>query len=136
MGILIDSSALIAIERKGTKVSSYVKGREEEEMFISVISASELSHGVYRAKDPATKVKRQAFVEAVLSAFPILEIDLAIARSHAQLWSAMEAAGIMIGLHDSWLAATCLVHELSIVTGNVREFSRVPGLRVEAFAFT
>ena len=135
MGILIDSSVLIAIERKGTKVSSYVKGREEEKMFISVVSASELLHGVNRAKDPATKARRHAFVEAVLSAFPVLEIDLAIARSHAQLWGAMEADGIMIGLHDSWLAATCLVYELSIVTGNVNEFSRVPGLRVEEFVF-
>lgn len=133
MGVLIDSSALIAIERKGTNVSSYVKGREDEEMFISAVSASELLHGVYRAKDPATKARRHAFVEAVLDAFPILEIDLAIARSHAHLWSAMEESGIMIGLHDSWIAATCLVHNLSIVTENVGEFSRVPNLRVETW---
>jgi tRNA(fMet)-specific endonuclease VapC len=37
----------------------------------------------------------------------------------------------MIGAHDAWLAATCLAHGLTLVTGNVREFQRVHGLRVE-----
>ena len=38
--------------------------------------------------------------------------------------------GVMIGLHDSWLAATCLAHGLRILTGNAREFRRVGGLEV------
>ena len=116
MGILIDSNVLIAIERKKVDVSSFIRGREDEEMFLSVVSASELLHGVYHAKEPGIRSKRRAFVEAVLSAFPVLEIDLATARSHAQLWSDLEEEGIMVGLHDSWLAATCLAHGLAIVT--------------------
>jgi len=101
--------------------------------FLSVISASELLHGVYRASTPRVRANRLAFVEAVLSSFPLLEIDLATARSHAKLWSQLEQRGDMIGVHDSWLAATCLAHGLKLATGNVREFTRVSGLEVEAW---
>lgn len=61
----------------------------------------------------------------------MLVIDLATARSHAQLWAGLARRGTMIGVHDSWLAATCLAHSLSLATANLREFKRVPGLDVE-----
>ncbi|MCX6348398.1 MAG: type II toxin-antitoxin system VapC family toxin [Candidatus Aureabacteria bacterium] len=131
MGILIDSSVFINVERSGTDVSAYIKGREEEDAFLSVIAASELLHGVHRAADPQTKAKRLAFVEGVLAAFPVLAIDLATARSHAQLWADLARRGKMIGVHDAWLAAACLAHGLRLATFNVREFKRVPGLDVE-----
>jgi tRNA(fMet)-specific endonuclease VapC len=131
MGILLDSSILIALERNGKSLASRVAGREAEGMFLSVISASELLHGVHRATTAEIRAKRLAFVEAILKAIPILEIDLATARSHAQLWSQLVQKGEMIGVHDSWLAATCLAHGLTLVTGNIGEFRRVPGLAVE-----
>ena len=133
MGVLIDGNVLINLEREVRDLSSLVRGREEEEVFLSPISASELLHGVHRAKSPKIRARRLAFVEAVLAAFPLLEIDLATARSHAQLWSALEKRGEMIGVHDAWLAATCLAHGLTLVTQNVRAFARVPGLHVEVW---
>jgi tRNA(fMet)-specific endonuclease VapC len=42
--------------------------------------------------------------------------------------------GRLIGPHDLWLAAMCLAHGLTMVTANVREFTRVPGLVVESWA--
>ncbi len=131
MGILIDSSILINFERLGTDVSACIRGREEEDMFLSVISASELLHGVHRATDQKVKAKRLAFVEGVLAALPVLAIDVATARSHALLWAGLARSGKMIGVHDSWLAAVCLAHDLRLATGNLREFQRVPGLDVE-----
>ena len=131
MGIIIDSCLLIHFERNGTDVSNYVQGREEENLFLSVVSASELLHGVHRAKDPKIKAKRLAFVEGVLAALPILQIDLATARSHAQMWADLAARGEMIGVHDSWIAATCLAHGLILATNNLREFRRVSGLVIE-----
>jgi tRNA(fMet)-specific endonuclease VapC len=131
MGILIDSSIFINAERSGTDVSSYIGGREEQDAFLSVVSASELLHGVHRAVDSRTRARRLAFVEGVLAAIPLIAIDLPTARSHAQLWADLVRSGKMIGAHDSWLAATCLAHGLSLATGNVREFKTVPGLHVE-----
>ena len=131
MGVLIDSSVLIHFERSGTDISVYVEDREEEQVFLSVISASELLHGVHRARDKRIKAKRLAFVEGLVGALPVLAIDLARARSHSLLWADLAQKGKMIGVHDSWLAATCLAHDLRLATSNLREFERVPGLDVE-----
>jgi tRNA(fMet)-specific endonuclease VapC len=131
MGILIDSSVLIDFERSGADISACIRGHESEETFLSVISASELLQGVHRATDQNVKARRLAFVEGILAALPILEIDVGTARSHSQLWAELARRGKMIGVHDSWIAATCLAHGLRLATSNLREFRRVPGLDVE-----
>lgn len=131
MGVLIDASVLIGFERSGEEARGWVEGREEEAFFLSVVTASELLHGVHRARDPGVRSRRGAFVEAVLERFPLLDIDLATARAHAGAWAELSAAGTPIGAHDLWLAASCLAHGLALATLNVREFRRVPGLRVE-----
>ena len=131
MGVLIDTSILIAYERGQLDVAARVAGREEEEFFLSVISASELLHGAHRAAEAAVRARRLAFVEAVLSRFPILEIDLSVARAHAVLWSHLAQRGEMIGVHDSWIAATCIARDLTVITANTAEYQRVAGLKVE-----
>ena len=131
MAVLIDTSILIAYERGQLDVAARVAGRQAEEAFLSVISASELLHGVHRASDPAIRARRLAFVEAILARFPVFDIDLETARTHAALWSSLAQRGEMIGVHDSWIAATCIARDLTLITGNVREFNRVAGLRVE-----
>lgn len=131
MAVLIDTSILVAFERGQLDVAARVTGREAEEAFLSVISASELLHGAHRAADPAIRARRLAFVEAILARFPVLEIDLEVARAHAALWSDLAQQGEMIGGHDAWIAATCIARDLTLVTANTREFNRVPGLRVE-----
>jgi tRNA(fMet)-specific endonuclease VapC len=131
VGALIDASVLIGFERSGEGIGGRITGREDEEFFVSVVTASELLHGVHRASSEGVRVRRSAFVEAILERFPILAIDVATARAHARAWAALTAAGKPIGAHDLWIAASCLAHGHSLVTLNVREFERVPGLRVE-----
>ena len=131
MAVLIDASILIEHERGRLDLAQHLAHRQREEFFLSVVTASELLHGVYRAVQPEVRAKRSAFVEAILERFPLLLVDLATARAHAQLWAELAVAGMMIGPHDLWLAATCLGHGLTMVTANLREFARVPGLAVE-----
>jgi tRNA(fMet)-specific endonuclease VapC len=133
MGVLIDSSVLIGWERTGIDLARAVAGRETEAAYLSVITVSELLHGVHRAPSARVRNRRLAYVEAILRGFPVLEVDSATARVHAQTWAAMEAAGTRIGAHDLWLAATCLMHDLRMVTHNLREFRSVPGLEIEAW---
>jgi len=133
MGFLIDSSVFIDWERGSLDLKEKVEGRKEEDFYLSVISVSELLNGVHRAVDPNVKNRRSAFVEAIFSRFPILPIDLNTARIHAQLWAELSAQGNKIGSHDSWLAATCLAHGFTMITGNIREFKRVSGLSVETW---
>jgi tRNA(fMet)-specific endonuclease VapC len=122
VAVLIDASILIEHERGRLDLPLHLAHRQ-----------SELLHGVYRAGQPEVRAKRSAFVEAILERFPLLPVDLATARAHAQVWAELAAAGKMIGPHDLWLAATCLAHGLTMITANVREFARVPGLAVEVW---
>ncbi len=131
MDVLIDASILIEAERARLDLAAHVYGREGDEFFLSVVTVSELLHGVHRARAPQQRARRSAYVEAIIARFPILEIDLAAARAHAQLWAELASQRTLIGPHDLWLSAVCLAHGLAIVTANVREFERVPGLVVE-----
>jgi tRNA(fMet)-specific endonuclease VapC len=134
MAVLIDASILIDAERGRLDLEPHVARHGEEEAFLSVVTASELLHGVHRATASDVRARRSAFVEGLLERFPLLSVDFACARAHAQLWADLRQAGALIGPHDLWLAATCVAHGLIMVTANVREFSRVPGLDLEVWA--
>ncbi|NLO28849.1 MAG: type II toxin-antitoxin system VapC family toxin [Actinobacteria bacterium] len=134
MGVLIDASILIESERGRLDLEPHVERHGDNEAFLSVITASELLHGVHRATVPDVRARRAAFVEGVLERFPLLSVDLTCARAHARLWAELRQTGAVIGPHDLWLAATCVAHGLTMVTGNVREFARVPGLDLEVWA--
>lgn len=131
MGIVFDATVLIDFERGRIDLAQRISGREREAFFLSVISASELLHGVFRAATVEARSKRAAFVESVLSGFPLLTIDLATARIHAQLWADLASRGKIIGAHDLWIGATCIAHGHVLATANLRDFERIPGLQVE-----
>lgn len=126
-GWLIDTSVLVDAERG---VAGLARVPADGEHLISVITLSELLHGVHRAPHGPLRARRQAFVDAVVAGIEALPITGDVARVHAELWSALDAAGEAIGAHDLWIAATALAHELTVATANAREFSRVPGLDV------
>jgi len=130
MGLIFDSSVLIAAERGRLRFVDYCASLGEEEVFLAAITASELLHGVERAASPAQRSRRAAFVEGLLAHFPVLEFDLDVARHHARLWGGLASAGLVIGPHDMLIAATALRHGFGLVTLNVEEFRRVPGLAV------
>jgi tRNA(fMet)-specific endonuclease VapC len=134
VGVLIDASILIEAERGRLDLEPHIVCHSEDEAFLSVITASELLHGVHRAALPDARARRSAFVEGVLDRFPVLPVDLATARTHSWLWAEMRRTGVSVGPHDLWLAATCVAHGLTMITGNIREFARVPGLDLEVWA--
>jgi predicted nucleic acid-binding protein len=133
VAVLIDASILIEAERGRLQLEACVARRQHDESFLSVIAASELLRGVHRALEPQQRGRRSAFVEGILERFPLLQIDLATARAHAQVWAVLGAAGTLIGKHDLWLAAACIAHWLTMVTANTRDFARVPGLELEVW---
>lgn len=128
-GWLIDTSVLVDAERGGGALG---RVPEDEEHSISVITVSELLHGVHRAVDGARRTQRQAFVEHVLSELETIPATSEVARIHAEIWAQLEASGEVIGTHDLWIAATAMAHGMRIATSNAQEFERVPGLSVLA----
>ncbi len=127
-GVLIDTTVLIDAEREGDWLERIAGDRERA---ISVVTVSELLHGVHRSSG-ATRLRRQSFVEHVLSAFDPIPITETVARVHATVWAHLAAAGTLIGAHDLWIAATAVTHGLDLATGDATSFRRVPGLTVHA----
>ena len=125
---MIDTSVLVGWERDDSILSADALAQREE-CAISVITVSELLHGVYRARG-ARRAQRGAFVEHLLAGLEPLPITEPVARTHAEVWADLSARGATIGAHDLWIAATCLAHGLGLVTCDRRAFTRVRGLRL------
>ena len=89
--------------------------------------------GVHRADSEARRKRRSGFVEAILAGVSVLDFTIAVARRYAQLYAELSQQGRLIGAHDMIIAATALHHNLSLLTDNVEEFSRVAGLSVVPF---
>jgi tRNA(fMet)-specific endonuclease VapC len=130
LALLIDTDLLIDLERGvGTPAVEQLLG--EEERAISVITVSELLHGVVRATG-ARRTRRSAFVEHLLGELHALPITEPVARVHAGIWAALAQRGAVIGAHDLWIAATALTYGLGVATRNAADFERIDGLRVIA----
>jgi len=83
MGLILDSSVLIAAERHGknarqvlTAVRTHIG---ETEVGTSVVTLIELAHGAARADTPQRRLKRQEFMEELISAMPVYPVTVAIA---------------------------------------------------------
>jgi tRNA(fMet)-specific endonuclease VapC len=134
MGLIFDSSVLIYLERNLQDVEKIIAGKEEEPYGISVITVSELLHGVHRADSEKRRLEREAFVERVIELFPAYPFDLNVARIYARIWANLVRRGIAIGAHDLMIGASCISLGFSVVTSDVRDFERIPGLKIEKFS--
>jgi len=130
MGLILDSSVLIADERGVFDMPGFLRQFPGQQPVITAITASELLHGVERAQDPGRKARRKLHVEQILGSMVVQPFDLAQDRSHARSWAELESRGLMIGPHDLQIAAAGLTLGHEVATLNVKEFQRVWGLRV------
>ena len=97
------------------------------DLAVSVLVEHELRYGF--ARNPA--VKSCPLIEQLLALIPSLPLTRPIANRAAALRSDLAAAGTPIGPYDLLIAATALEHNATLVTNNVREFARLPGLLFE-----
>jgi predicted nucleic acid-binding protein len=130
VAVLIDTSMLVDLER-GVANPVIDAAIGEQGRAISVITVSELLHGVRRATG-ARRNQRSAFVEHLLTQLPSIAITERVARVHADVWAQLEQCGQPIGAHDLWIAATAVAHGMAVATLNASEFARVSGLHVIA----
>jgi tRNA(fMet)-specific endonuclease VapC len=146
MGTLLDTTVFIDLERAVRRLPpgsamAEVSGRLgeqlglDEEVGIATITASELLHGVHRAS-PERRARREAFVEAVLAAFPSLPFDLLAARVHARIWAELAATGHDTGAHDRLIAATAIAAGWRVGTANLQHFDRIAGLDIVTVTLT
>lgn len=130
MGILIDTNVFIAAEKNKQPLETQTS-LADVPVYISAITASELLVGVHYA-DAKRRVRRSAFVEAILQTLPVLPFTLEVARVHSELFAYLSKKGKLIGAHDLLIAATALAHDCRVLTYNLKEFKQVPGLDIES----
>jgi predicted nucleic acid-binding protein len=129
MGILIDSSVLVAAERGRLDLDLLLNDRGGEDVAIAAITASELLHGVHRLKG-AARARSEVLVERLLALLPVADFGLDTARVHATIGAELAAKGTPVGAHDLIIAATAVLMDYAIATRDLRSFPRIRGLRV------
>jgi tRNA(fMet)-specific endonuclease VapC len=98
------------------------------ELAMSLITLGELRFGAEKSPDP---VASHAQIDSLLALVPCLGLAEPVARHYGTLREQLRRSGQPIGPQDLWIAAHALAENLTVVTQNVGEFARVPGLRVE-----
>ncbi|MCF6364381.1 MAG: type II toxin-antitoxin system VapC family toxin [Gammaproteobacteria bacterium] len=111
---------------QGTAATRIAKAGEDS-VCTSIIAAAELRYGA--AKSNSEKLAKR--VDLILSALEILPLELPADHQYAALRYHLTRQGTPIGPNDLLIAAHALASDLTVVTENVGEFSRVPGLKVE-----
>lgn len=135
----------MAIFMLDTDISSYIIKRSHdtvlqrlqkttvEDVCISVITSAELQYGV--AISPR-QVQDAYALDAFLRHVTVLDFPEAAAQDYAAIRAVLKSCGTMIGANDLLIASHARSAQLTLVTNNVREFSRVPGLKIENWTET
>lgn len=125
---LLDTNIVSAWARRShPALMTHMLAVAPADLAISVLVEHELRYGF--ARNPT--VRSWPLLEQLLALIPSLPLTRAIANRAAELRSDLAAAGTPIGPYDLLIAATALEHGATLVTHNVGEFSRVPGLVIE-----
>ena len=129
MRYLLDTNICIyALKRQPPEVLERLKAVGRREVALSVITVLELRHGAHKSQQPEIAHSKLDFF---LSPMRILPFDERAAAEAAELRAHLDLQGRPIGDLDSLIAGHALALDLILVSNNLREFDRVPGLRVE-----
>lgn len=128
MAYLLDTNTCIEyLKRRNASIVSRISLASSNELFVCSIVRAELSVSLYkRASAANAKLLRQLF-----SQFPSLPFDDNAAEEYGRIRADLESRGQPIGPHDTEIAAIAIANGLTVVSHNVREFSRIAGLVLE-----
>lgn len=130
MAWLFDTDALSELwkPRPARAYLDWVAQVHQDDQCTSAGVVGELFRGAYRSP------RREHFLDLIdrrlLPRIRILPYDTTVAREYGRCRALLEAAGTVLAEADLQIAATALVHGLELVTGNLRHFEKVPGLRI------
>ena len=134
MGLILDSSVVIAAERRGDTVEQLieqiVKATGDQEAALSAIGLTELIHGIYRAQTPEVRLRRESFIGELLADLTVYPFSKETALLAGKLDGEQQSRGTVIPFGDLLIGATALSLDYSVLTSNLRDFQRIPGLKV------
>ncbi len=129
MSYLIDTDRVAEFLKPRGRGASLLPEIAAAGLAISIITYAELYEGVHYGRDPVAGLNG---LERFLTEAEVLGISQAVARRAAVIRGALRRAGIPVALPDVLIAATAMEHDLTLVTGNLRHFGRIPDLRLLA----
>jgi tRNA(fMet)-specific endonuclease VapC len=100
----------------------------ENEVAMSVITFGELQFGAHKSHQ---KQKVLSALQQLSLAIPVLEMTQETSTHYGEIRAHLQKIGMPIGNNDLWIAAHAMAAGLILVTNNLREFERVPDLKVE-----
>ena len=123
---MLDTNAIImAMKHTDWPIFQKLEEHVGKDLCISVITLGELEYGIRKSRDP---VKQRAGVYKFLAGIPVIDFDSVAAQHFGDIYGELELSGRRISDRDTLIAAHARSLGYTIVTNNIREFSRVPGL--------
>ena len=136
LGLILDSSVIIAAERKRQTVEEFLTsiGRTfgEIEIAMSVVTLAELVHGVARANTPGIRIARRAFIDELKKHVPVHPVTDSTAEIAGQISGEQATKGVTLPADDLLIGASAIEQGYAVATLNTRHFQKIPGLRVLA----
>jgi tRNA(fMet)-specific endonuclease VapC len=126
MKFMLDSNAVIAVMKGNPVLIGRMKRQSPSDFVISSIVAHELYYGAYRSQRQSENLSRLDLLQ-----FPVLEFDREDAVAAGAVRAALAAIGQPIGAYDVLIAGQAICRGLTLISRNLREFSRVEGLVAE-----
>ncbi|NJN90961.1 MAG: type II toxin-antitoxin system VapC family toxin, partial [Leptolyngbyaceae cyanobacterium SL_5_14] len=110
-----------------TRAKDYAALLQGNQLALSFMTVAELFQwsAIHKWSEPRIKQ-----LEQTLSNYLVIPVDIELCRSWGNLRAEMQIIGRPISVQDAWIAATALLYNLPLVTHNVKDFSRIPGLEV------
>jgi predicted nucleic acid-binding protein len=133
---LFDTDALSEVlkPRPAPGYLSWLRGVAPEDQFTSAVCIGELFEGAFLSQHRDRHLRN--ITERVLPGVIVLPFDVESARMFGQVAAALKGKGEGLADPDVQIAATALAHDLDLVTGNIRHFARIDGLRLQPILAT
>lgn len=131
MSFLLDTDTCIFALRGEHRVVERLRHTSRAEVWVSALTRAELLAGAARSGSPT---RNAHLVHHFLGPLLLIDFTAADADAYADLRARLEKKGQLIGPIDLLLASQAVARNLTLVTNNVREFRRVPGLLLENWA--
>ncbi len=130
MAFLFDTDAISELlrPRPTTAYVTWIMRVAREDQFTSAVVIGELYKGAYRSHDRKRHISH--IEQRVLPAVTVLPYDISIAKVFGKIRAHLEEKGMILPDADIQMAATAIGHDLELVTGNVRHFNRISGLKL------
>jgi predicted nucleic acid-binding protein len=131
VGVIIDTSVWVDVERGRLAPADVAAVTGEEPVYVAPPVLAELEYGIHRADTAGQRHRRTAAV-ARIKRKPCLIIDAETGLTFGRLAADLNSKGRPSAhkVQDLWLAALAVQHDLKILTGTAKDFEGIPGLTI------